>query len=817
MIEILIVEDSLIEAELLRRALSRAGYHLAIARDGQAGLEAVRAQKPALVVSDIRMPYLSGYELCKKIKYDPDLWNIPVILLTMLSEPEDIMEAINSGADSYLIKPFNEAMLLERIRSLLATPIRMRRSDERRREQVEYNGRTHTITGGSQQILHLLLSAYENTLVQNRELVSIQNRLNLLNESLEEEVRSRTAQLAASEVKFRSMFEGSSDGILLIEAETGIIVDANPVMSELLGMSREAFCGKQVWEVELLSPIASDGESFGKLKENLRRENLPLVSASGNKLSVELACNVYLAGATPYIQCSLRDITEYRKTRIALQLFRTLIDHSNDAIVVYDPETYEILDMNGKGCRDLGYSPEEIRGFRISDIDPGFRSENRIVEDLRHQGSALFESVHRRRDGSLFPVEVSVRNIELDRNYGLAVVRDITERKKSELALLRANRALKALSACNTVLVHAENEAGLLDEMCQVIVKQGGYHFAWIGQVMHDEKMSLQPLAHAGHEEGYLGIIPGISWGDSLLGLGPSGRAVRSGIPQVSRDIATDPSYSPWREEALKRGYVSSISLPLMKRDGSIFGILAVFSSESDAFDEEETGLLVELAADLSFGITTMHMRIERDKAVEGERVQAFRLRQSLEETIAAIALTLEKRDPYTAGHQQRVAKLSAAIAEEMQLPEDMVQGIHFGALIHDIGKVYVPAEILNRPGKLSEIEFGLIKSHPEVGYEIVRDIHFPWPVAQMVRSHHERLNGSGYPRGLGAEEIGLETRILSVADLVEAMAAHRPYRAARGLDEARREILRGRGTEYDEKAVDACISVLDKGFSFNS
>lgn len=220
--EILIVEDSPVEAELLRRCLSKAGYQVTVTKDGEEGLQAARARRPALVVSDIRMPLMDGYQLCREIKYDEALWNIPVILLTILSEPEDIMEAINSGSDSYIVKPFVEASLLERIRALLATPIRRKRAEERRSEEVEYNGKRYTITGGSQQVLNLLLSVYENTLTQNRDLTRIQTQLNLLNESLDDQVRERTAELVMKEQKLkranRALMTLSAGNVALVRA-----------------------------------------------------------------------------------------------------------------------------------------------------------------------------------------------------------------------------------------------------------------------------------------------------------------------------------------------------------------------------------------------------------------------------------------------------------------------------------------------------------------------------------------------------------------------------------------------------------------------
>lgn len=189
-------------------------------------------------------------------------------------------------------------------------------------------------------------------------------------------------------------------------------------------------------------------------------------------------------------------------------------------------------------------------------------------------------------------------------------------------------------------------------------------------------------------------------------------------------------------------------------------------------------------------------------------------LKKTFEEMVTTLATTLEKRDPYTAGHQQRVANLAVAIAEDMGLSDEEIELIFMAGLIHDLGKIYVPAEILNKPGHLTELEFGMIKTHPEVGYEILKNVDFPWEVARVVHEHHERLNGTGYPNGIKKHEILMASRILSIADVVEAMASHRPYRPALSISVALDEILKNKGTLYDPEAVEACLNVFaEKGF----
>jgi PAS domain S-box-containing protein/putative nucleotidyltransferase with HDIG domain len=193
-------------------------------------------------------------------------------------------------------------------------------------------------------------------------------------------------------------------------------------------------------------------------------------------------------------------------------------------------------------------------------------------------------------------------------------------------------------------------------------------------------------------------------------------------------------------------------------------------------------------------------------------------LHEALTSTIEAIAATIETRDPYTAGHQRSVADLAAAIAREMGLSAEVIEGIQFGALIHDLGKIQVPAELLTKPTRLSKLEMDLIRTHCQAGYEIVKGIKFPWPVAEMVHEHHERIDGTGYPQGLSGDAIALEARIIAVADTVEAMASHRPYRPGLGIDRALKEIQDRRGSWFEPAVVDACVCLFrEKGYEMKT
>jgi PAS domain S-box-containing protein/putative nucleotidyltransferase with HDIG domain len=230
--------------------------------------------------------------------------------------------------------------------------------------------------------------------------------------------------------------------------------------------------------------------------------------------------------------------------------------------------------------------------------------------------------------------------------------------------------------------------------------------------------------------------------------------------------------------------------------------------------DLMDTLLTIKLVSGTKKSIASLIDITERKRA-EAELQQTLEsLRKSVGATIQVMVSAIEARDPYTAGHQLRSANLACAIATEMGLPQEKIDGISMAGYIHDIGKLSIPAEILSKPTKLTDIEFSLIKEHSHTGYEMLKNVESPWPLAQIVYQHHERMNGSGYPRNLKGDEIIIEARIMAVADVVEAMASHRPYRPGLGIDEALAEIEKNRGILYDNTVVDACLKLFrERGY----
>jgi len=388
------------------------------------------------------------------------------------------------------------------------------------------------------------------------------------------------------------------------------------------------------------------------------------------------------------------------------------------------------------------------------------------------------------------------------------------EVKKTESALEHANRALAALSTVNRELVRSSDEAELMRSVCMAIVEQRGYRMAWVGYV-RDGGKSIEVMASAGIKDALLQKMQP-RWSENERDPGPIGRAIRSGNTQVTREIANDPWPSPWKAGVLREGCVSSVALPLKGETGGAFGVLHVYADEANAFADDEIRLLEEMAGDLAFGVNMLRVRLERDEALRLNEQHLALMRQNLDETIVAITKAVEARDPYTAGHQRQVAKLAVAIARRMGLDEDALQGIHMGATIHDIGKINIPAEILSKPSRLNEMEYLMVRMHPKIGYDILKDVHFPWPVAEVAYQHHERMDGSGYPQGLKGEQIRMEARIVAVADVVEAMTSHRPYRPGLGHEVAIAEISDYSGIRYDADVVNACLAVFADGFRFD-
>lgn len=756
-LRILILEDVPSDAELVKCELRDAGLaYTSLRVDTRVAFEqALDEFKPDIVLADYNLPSYNGREALEYTRRTHP--HIPVIIVTGSLGDEAAVELLKLGARDYVLK------------------------------------------GG----LPRLSPAIKRAL------------------SEEESIRNRKI----AEGKYKVLFSEAMDGIVLIACETWQIADCNPEFERQTGRTLEQLKKLKIWEVlppkqhELARQSLLEIQKVG----NGRGTDFTIQKTGGEIGPFEFSAKYVNIQQQSFIQCIIRDTSERllaeARLRASDEKHRLLFESSRDALMTLAPPSWKFTGANTATLQLFGASSvAEFTALGPWDVSPVLQTDGRpsaekaqeMIATAMREGSLFFEWEHQRIDGSPFAADVLLTRMEMgEKVFVQATVRDISERKRTEVALRRANRALKTLSAGNLALVRAANEDELLRSVTSVIAEQGGYSMAMVGYAENDPAKSLSPMAWTGMNESHFWMQHPV-WADTEEGQIPIARAIRSGTMQICHDIANGTESKPWRDAALARGYVSNIALPLSD-DNKTFGGLSIYSSEADAFDEQEVRLLEELANDLAYGILTLRTRIKHEQ-------QAAILRQSLEQSIQTIAGVLEARDPYTAGHQRRVAELATAIAREMGLPYEQVEGVYFAAIVHDLGKIHIPSEILSKPGKLTDIEYLLIKTHSQAGYDILKDVKFPWPIADIVLQHHEKLDGSGYPQGLRGGQILLEARILTVADVVEAMSSHRPYRPALGVEATLQEIERGRGSVYDPAVADACLRLFaKKGFSFSN
>jgi HD domain/GAF domain len=284
--------------------------------------------------------------------------------------------------------------------------------------------------------------------------------------------------------------------------------------------------------------------------------------------------------------------------------------------------------------------------------------------------------------------------------------------------------------------------------------------------------------------------------------------ALDSAVPLIVDDLAKDGRFD-LPSSVADHNVRSSVHVLIGSVDER-WGVLGIYSHSPGRFTSRDAQFALAVANILAGVVRHQRLRNQFEQRLDQQRGAVL-------DALQAIAVALESRDPYTAGHQRRVAKLAMAIAEMLGLDADRLQGVWVAGIIHNIGKVFLPWDILAREGPLSAVEFGLVKTHPQLGHDILQKMDFPWPLADIVLQHHERLDGSGYPSGLQGDEILLEARIITVADVVEAMVSDRRYRPGRDLSTALEEVAENRGRYYDPRVVDACLTLFnERSFSFD-
>ncbi len=575
--------------------------------------------------------------------------------------------------------------------------------------------------------------------------------------------------LQTADLRYKSFFESVPIGLYRTTPD-GTIVEANPALAKILGYPSPA---------DLLTRNAADlyANPQDRWKWLAERENsngvkdieLQLRRRDGTTVWVRDRARAIRdeTGAVRYFEGSILDVTEQRLAAQALEAserrYRAIVETIQEGLVIADADE-NVVYANKAFCDMVGCTQEEVAGLNFRSIlsDEDFTTVLVETAKRRRGISSQYEISFRLPSGVVRRVRVIASPLPSASGVyegSVAAFLDITEQKASEEALRASEERYRSLTEHLNVGIYRNTVGprGRFIEANPAIVRMFGYD-------SREEFLSVEVADLYEH---------------------PEDRAV-------------------FNAKMLSAGMVRGEELRLKRKDGSLFT-----ASVSAVAVKDEHGAVLYYDGIIE--------DITEQKRTEQLQQTFEKLRRTLEGTVHALAATAETTDPYTAGHQYRVARLACAIAREMGCSEDDIECIRVAGTLHDIGKIYVPPGILSRPGRLAHIEFSMIKAHPSVGYDILKTVEFPWPIAEIVLQHHERLDGSGYPRGLSGTAILPQARILGVADVVEAMSSHRPYRPALGLDRALEEISRNRGILYDPEVVDACLAVFSRrGFTFD-
>jgi len=585
--------------------------------------------------------------------------------------------------------------------------------------------------------------------------------------------RKKTEEaLQESEDMYHSLFDNSIDAVLLT-APDGRILAANPEACRIFGHTEEEIC--RIGRAGLM--VLTDPRLAAAIEERTRtgqfKGELTFVRKNGTLFPGEISSAIFRdRDGNLKTSMIIRDITDRKRVDEVLakseEKFRKAFYTSPDSVNINRLEDGMYISINPGFTRIMGYTEEDIIGKTSIEYNiwDNIEDRQRLVVGLKKDGEIVnLEAAFRTKGGDIRYGLMSASVIDLSGvSCILSITRDITERKRAEEDLKESENKYRLLADnVNDVIFVLDMNLNYTYVSPSVKILRG----------YEPEEVLKQP---------------------SIETLTPS-----------SRDLAMRTISEVMELEKSEHGEIiisRTLQLEMRRKDGTNVWTEVTLSFIRDK-DQRPVAIL---------GVTR---DITDRKRAEDELHRTLEsLRKAFGATIQVMVSAVEARDPYTSGHQIRSADLARAIATEMGLPQEKIDGIRMAGSIHDIGKLSIPAEILSKPTKLTNIEFSLIKEHSQKGYEMLKDVESPWPLAQILYQHHERMDGSGYPRNLKGDDILLEARIMAVADVVEAMASHRPYRPGLGIDAALNEIEKNRGTFYDNAVADACLRLFrEKGY----
>jgi len=742
---ILIVDDEQELMTVLCETITGKGYETTGFTSGEKALEALKHKDFDVLLTDLMMPGMDGITLFKSALVIDR--NIISIIMTGQGTVQTAVEAMQSGAFDYILKPFKINLLLP----LIA------RAMEVRRLKLENIQLQETVA--VHELATLVAFPFDIRTILNKLLDAALQQCQADEASIMLTAEDDKSELYIAIAKGKHLEQFIGTRVPMDDSIAGWVA-RNHQLVTLNGKVEDARFKPVNPRKDINSavsmPIIAGGNLLGVLNVNTTQSRRAFTLGQIKGLSILISI------VAPVLESSWL----YDKIRQAEEKYRSIFENSVEGIFQTTPDGLFIT-ANPALARMCGYdTPEElIATAKFIKEELYVRPEERdLFKRVLHEKNVVnnFQAELRRKDGTTFWVSMNarvIRNKDGEIVYYEGTIEDITERKKAE----------------EKIVTERQKFLSLVDN-------------APFGMIMIDQDGSFQYF-NAAFEE--------------MFGYTPND------VPNSktwSQKVYPDPAYrhsvaSAWKAdiEKLKAGEQISETFEVTCKDGS--RKVVKFRPVQMA-----SGQCLVACNDIT----------ELIKAEDALKQSMGKLKRAMEGTISVMAHAVEVRDPYTAGHQRRVTDLAYAIGKILNLTELEIEGLRMAGLIHDIGKLYVPAEILSKPGKLSNIEFELVKIHVEAGYDILKDVEFPWPVAAFVRQHHEKIDGSGYPQGLKNGQILLEAKILTVADVVEAMASHRPYRPSLGIDLALEEIEKNKGILYDPGAVDACVRLFrEKGFKF--
>jgi len=780
---ILVAYERESEQNTLEQLLSAHGHNIVRSSNGLAALESARREPPHLVISDIVLPRMDGFALCRKWKQDERLQSVPFVFYTRRhDDPKYERFALELGAERFLARSSSPDELLRAVAELLlhapkTETVPMLVLDERAAQRGIAAAHTQPLPHEERVTAQLQATVQ----AQQQSLERAQQAQSRLRAELAE-LDATNHRLAEGEARFRRLFEANPLPMWIEDHATPHFIAVNDAALSLYAYSRAQFLSLKASELTYATTVEP-----GLSKHRRSDGSLLLVALVSRPIEFD--------GRQATLFC-IHDVTEHQRREQSLQQqlggHRELLDKLADGYWRLAADG-RILDVNLTYCTLSGHPREALLQMNVADIEQSGSSAATMKMKLeRIQGTQRYESRHKRADGSPLEVEVSVA--ELDNGERACMIREVGQRRRQLVEQRLAQRQLE-------FLIDLFRQAESFDE--SAIVRR---------VLERAAEITSSPLAYLFFAEPVQHTMTLAAWRDDvhahtnvaaakaqpMQAMAPFGECVQNRQAVCSNNLAVKTQVEGLPELA------RYLAVPVRSEDqtGAVLGV-GNRDADYDSLDQQALLSMAEGA-----------WRVLQAKRAHAHTLSSLqRTEIAMHGMVESIVRLGERHDPFTAGSSHRVAALAVALGREFGLDGPHQQTLRLAALLHDIGNIAVPAVLLAKPAGFTEAETALMRTHAEEGYKLLADFDLGVPIAEIVRQHHERCDGSGYPRGLQGEQIMLEARILAIADCVEAMCSPRSYRAAAGMEAALEELQRNAGRLYDASLVAACVSLVQRGF----